>query len=681
MSGDNKVQHHHLQKKAILYVRQSSAFQAAHNRESQTLQYAMRDQLVARGWHEIEIIDEDLGRSAAGHVERTGFERMVSEVCLGRVGAVAAREVSRFARNSREWQQLVEVCRVVDTLLVDQDTVYSPRLSNDRLLLGLKGTLNEYELDLLRQRAWDARLAKARRGELVVAAPIGFLRTEDQSLEMDPDQRVQEAVRLVFRKFLECGTVRRALLWFLEEEVRLPARRAGETIWRRPTYTTVHKILTNPAYGGAYAYGRTGGHTTRGVTSRGPHRRPPEEWTALIPGRHEGYISWEEFQQIQERIAANCRGPERSGAPKRGAALLSGLIRCGRCGRKLTVHYTGRDHDMARYACLRGWLDQCQPRCISFGGVPVDAAVRGAVLRAVQPAAVEAARAAETRAGQTRDEATAARERELEAARYAAARASRQYNAADPENRLVAAELERRWEQALTRVRELEQRLASRQAEQSRVPVIDAADLAALGTDLEAVWDDPNCDVRLKKRVVQALIREVVADVAESGRETRLVIHWVGGAHTELRVPRRGRGQCSPTAANAIAAVRVLARVLSDDNLAAVLNRHGLRTGRGNRWTAMRVTSLRNHRKIACYRPEVKALEGWLTLTEGAELLGVAPGTLRLAAERNEVPGEHPLPEGPWVFRRADLQTDAARAVAERARHRRGDPAEANPES
>jgi hypothetical protein len=257
--------------------------------------------------------------------------------------------------------------------------------------------------------------------------------------------------------------------------------------------------------------------------------------------------------------------------------------------------------------------------------------------------------------------------------RYAAGRASRQYNAADPENRLVAAELERRWEQALTRVRELEQQLAARRVEQSRVPVIEAADLATLGTDLEAVWDDPKCDVRLKKRVVQALIREVVADVAESGRETRLVIHWVGGAHTELRVPRRGRGQCRPTAANVIATVRVLARVLSDSTLAAVLNCHGLRTGRGNRWTATRVTSLRNHHKIACYRPEVKATEGWLTLTEGADLLGAAPGTLRLAVERNGVPGEHPLSEGPWVFRRADLQTDATRAVAERARHRRGD--------
>ncbi len=319
MSGDNKVQPHHLQRKAILYVRQSSAFQAAHNRESQTLQYAMRAQLVERGWHDIEVIDEDLGRSAAGHVTRTGFERMVSEVCLGHVGVVAAREVSRFARNSREWQQLVEMCRVVDTLLIDQDTVYSPRLSNDRLLLGLKGTLNEYELDLLRQRAWDARLAKARRGELIVAAPIGFLRTEDQRLEIDPDQRVQEAVRRVFRKFLECGTVRQALLWFLEEDIRLPTHRAGETVWRRPTYASIYHILTNPAYGGAYTYGRTGGRAIHGVTSRGPHRRPPEEWTAFIPGRHEGYISWEEFQQIQERIAANNRGARRD--PVRPSAV------------------------------------------------------------------------------------------------------------------------------------------------------------------------------------------------------------------------------------------------------------------------------------------------------------------------------------------------------------------------
>ena len=455
----DKVKPHHLQRKALLYIRQSSAFQVQHNQESRRLQYAMRERLQQLGWHDIEVIDEDLGRSGAGTVTRHGFERMVADVCLGKVGAVAAREVSRFARNSREWQRLVEMCRVVDTLLIDQDTVYAPRQGNDRLLLGLKGSLNEYELDLLRARSVEARHEKARRGELLVAAPVGFVKTDDQRLEKDPDRRVQEAIGLAFRKCRELASVRQTLLWFIEEDLPFPTRQAdGSTIWKRPTYASLHRVLTHPAYGGAYAYGKTEVtvHYGDGTPRRRSRRKPPAEWLALRPHAHEGYIGWEAFQQLQQVIAANVQGGGTPGAAKRGAALLAGLLRCRRCGRKLTVRYTGREHEVQRYCCHRGRLDQGEPNCIAFGGIPVDEALGREVVRLAQPAAVAAAATAARQACRQRDEVRAALERDLQAARYEVQRARKQYDGVDPENRLVADELERRWEQALLRVRALE---------------------------------------------------------------------------------------------------------------------------------------------------------------------------------------------------------------------------------
>ena len=281
----DKIRPHHLERKAILYVRQSSIHQVLHNRESSALQYAMRDRLKALGWSQIETIDDDLGRSASGSVARAGFERMVAEVCLGKVGAVAAREVSRFARNSHDWQQLIEMCRVVDTVLVDQETVYAPRAGNDRLLLGLKGSLNEYELDLLRQRSLSALHEKARRGELIVSAPVGFVKAGDH-FEKDPDRRVQEAIALVFAKVSELGSIRQALLWFHGHGLDLPAKqKGGDIVWKRPGYGTLHRMIANPVYGGAYVYGKSGFSTGYdGQAGRSSKNKPRSDWLALQPG-------------------------------------------------------------------------------------------------------------------------------------------------------------------------------------------------------------------------------------------------------------------------------------------------------------------------------------------------------------------------------------------------------------
>jgi DNA invertase Pin-like site-specific DNA recombinase len=672
-----KIRAHHLERKAILYVRQSSPYQVIHNLESQKLQYAMEARLRQLGWREIEVIDEDLGRSAAGAVTRAGFERMVAEVCLGKVGAVAAREVSRFARNSREWQQLVEVCRVVDTVLVDQEMVYAPRLSNDRLLLGLKGSLNEYELDLLRQRSVEARREKARRGELIVSAPIGYIKSEDQRLEKDPDLRVQQTILLVFRKFTELGTVRQTLMWFLEHGLEVPTRTPnGKTNWKRPVYRSMHRMLTSPVYGGAYSYGKTE-HLTGYEGVRAHHvcrRKPREQWLALIPGAHEGYVTWDEFEQIQRMVQQNNQGEPQPGAARNGQALLAGLLRCRRCGRKLTVRYTGSGHDVLRYSCMRGFLDNGEPRCIAFGGITVDAAIGREVLRVVQPAAIEASTLAHEVRARQRDDVLEALERDRQAAAYVADRARRQYDAADPENRLVTAELERRWNLALQHVHEIEVRIHQHGTAPDQAPAGTGEDVYQLATQLEAIWTDPATSARLKKRIVRTLIEEVLVDVDSSQGELLLTIHWKGGVHTELRLPRRRRGQSSTqTSRDLIEAITVLARISSDDIIASVLNRNGHLTGRGNRWTRERVTALRSHHRIPCYKPDEQ--QSWVNLTDAAAYLDISPRTLRLAIDRGEVPADHPFADGPWVISRQILDSNAAQTLVRRAQVRPRKPA------
>lgn len=683
----DKITPERLERPAIVYVRQSSQHQLLHNTESARLQYAMAERVRALGWKKIEIIDEDQGRSAATASGRTGFQRMVAEVALGKIGAVAAIEVSRFARNNRDWHQLIEMCGMVDTLLIDHETIYDPRRPNDRLLLGLKGSMSEYEIDLLRQRSLEARWAKARRGELVIQAPVGYLKTSDQRLEKDPDLRVQRAIELVFAKFLELGSARQVAMWFIEHGVDLPARRHGvsglETWWKRPAYRTVIAILEEPTYAGAYAYGRT---TSRkqvvdGALRKTIARKPLDEWTVLIPEHHDGYISWEEFLRIRKMLDDNSAGffgAPRPGAPKKGPALLAGILRCHRCGRKMMVGYSGKDATVPRYQCHRGRLDNMDAKCISFGGLSIDVAVSREVIRVVQPCAVDAAALAVTQENHRHGEFIDALLLELKAARYEEGLARKQHNVVDPENRLVAAELERRWNAALQKVNEIEARVERAQVHEQ--VELDREHLGALGADLTDAWDSPETDLRLKKRIIRTLIEEIVVDIDVDRSDIVLVIHWKGGVHSELRSSRRRRGQAGPrTGTDVVEAIRQLVLICNDKMVAAVLNRNGLVTVHGHRWSRTAIVSLRNKRGIAVHSSERQQAEGWMNLTEAAARLGVSPKTLRRAAEDGEISAMHPLHDAPWIFRRSDIDDPGFRERFEKRINGKMEPAGPDP--
>ncbi len=400
-------------------------------------------------------------------------------------------------------------------------------------------------------------------------------------------------------------------------------------------------------------------------------RRSPEDWLALIPDHHEGYLDWEEYEQNRKTISQNMTAnfAHSPGAAKDGPALLVGLLRCRRCGRKLIVGYTGREANVTRYMCCRGNLDTGQPRCINFGGQPIDDYVSIQMLRVVEPACIEAAIVAAERGAQQCQEVVDALHRDLQAARYVANLAQRQYDAADPANRLVTSELERRWNQALHEVALLEDRIAKETAARSAVVPPTLEDLLGVAEDLHTVWDDSQTSQRLKKRILRTLIHEIVVDTADTSVE--LTIHWQGGVHTTESIPRRRRGQNRlHTSSDIVEAVQVLTKICPDQVIASILNRNGQRTGKGNRWTQQRVTSLRAKRKIPRYCPQRQASEGWLTLTQASQYLQISSSTLRQAAEQQVLPFEHPLPDGPWIFQQSDLDSEAARKLVDRTRQR-----------
>ncbi|WP_404386337.1 recombinase family protein [Caenispirillum salinarum] len=650
-----------LQRKAVVYVRQSTQTQVEVNTESRRRQYELVEVARARGFRTVEVIDDDLGRSASGMVARPGFEKLVAALCAGEIGAVLCFDASRLARNGRDWHHLLELCGLVEARVIDLDGVYDPCRPNDRLLLGMKGSISEFELGVIRARMFDAVRAKARRGELRISVPIGYIWHRDIGLGFDPDIRLQQVIRLVFERFRLLGSARQTHLSLATEGVVFPRPSDGKRLtsfdWTPIRYRNVIGVLKNPFYAGAYAYGKSEKRIAivdgRARKSYG-HGKPPEEWEVLIRDHHEGYIDWMEYERNQALLAANAYG--RVGGQKSGRggrALLAGILTCGRCGRGLAVAYTGAPPGRPTYRCDRPNLMLGLPRCLGFGGARVDAAIAAEILRVVEPMAVEAALEAERMHREGEAERRRVIELDLQQAEYDASLAERRYAACDPENRLIAAQLEKHWEASLRRVEAVRARLAALDTPHPTAPM---PDFNGLATDLAVAWSAPGVTTRTRQQLIRSLISDIIADVDETTRDVVLTIHWRGGQHSQLRVrkPRTGEHGCQ-TPEEALAVMEHMAARFSDTDIAATLNRMGVRTGQGKTWTAHRVASIRRVRGISAFRSAEK--DGvWLTMREAAAKLGVTSHVIRNLIKSGKLPAEQVVPGAPWQIQAKNLE-------------------------
>ena len=652
-----KISPDHLKRRAVVYIRQSSPGQVVHNQESQRRQYGLADHARQLGFQQVEVIDEDLGRSGSGQVERPGFEHLVAEVCTGQVGAVLCIEASRLARNGRDWHHLIELCGLVRTIVIDPDGVYDPGVLNDRLLLGLKGTMSEFELNLLRQRSLEAIRQKARRGELQFRLPVGFRWTQNGKVEMDPDRRVQEAVHLVFAKMAELGSARQVLLWFCAEKTNLPAlvleAPGHSVVWKLPVYNTIWHMVRNPMYAGAYAFGKTESRTQvidgRARKSEG-HAKPADTWMVLLRDHHSGYIAWEQFERNQVMLTDNAHMKSRMEpkAARGGRSLLAGLLRCRRCGRMLHVAYSGSHGEVPRYHCRGAHINHGGDWCISFGGLRLDRAIATEILKAVEGNAIEAALEVAARVAEQQRQRHRVLSLELEQAQYEVRLAARRYEAVDPDNRLVAAELEARWNAALQSAGEVEQRLRQNELPDNTTRIPDKETLASLAQDLPAVWNSAATEMRLKQRIIRILIEEIIADVDESTTEIVLLIHWTGGRHSELRVKKNLTGKHSRcTSLEAIEIIRQMAGKFPDDQIAATLNRLKFRTGTGNTWTEGRIRSLRSYHEWPTYDAKTASRQV-LTLEEASERLAVSHKVVRRLIDSGKIAATQVVPWAPW---------------------------------
>jgi len=666
---NEKITQQHLDRSACVYVRQSTHQQVKNHHQGRQRQYDLGQQAKELGFREVKIIDNDQGKTGSGLVERPGFAALLALVCSGQVGAVFALEASRLARNNRDWHHLIDLCSLTDTLIIDGEGVYDPRQVNDRLLLGLKGTMSEFELSLFRQRARKAFEMKVAAGHAMWEVPIGFTRDEQDRVEKIADRQVQAAIAIVFTKFRELGSARQSGLWFRDNKVPLPesvhGTRSREVVWRLPSDSRIRQVLKNPCYAGALAYGRTEAKVAvedgRARKSSTRLRKSQEKWKVLLLDNHDGYITWQEFQENLSMLQSNAvsREPNADAVAKQGTALLGGLLRCSHCGRKLFVGYS-RNKTQPRYLCHGGRTSRGSSACQSLGGLGVDRAVSEVVLEAIEPAGIEAAIEAMHRFDQQHDERRHQLELSLEKARYEVDRARRQYDQIDPSNRLVAGELESRWNASLERAVELEKQLDALTHQRHELTEPERLDLLKLGQDLPLLWNHESTEAALKKRILRSVLEEIMIGDDSQRSQHLLVLHWKGGVHTELSITRNKPGKRpSDTSVTALELIEELSKVCSDQAIAATLNRLGFKTGGRKTWRLHSVHNARYIHRLTNYRKE----NAWLTIEQAAQELGVSHTVVRRLIREGKLPAKQVVESTPWIIERESLMLPAVQSA------------------
>lgn len=673
----NKITPEHLARKAVIYLRQSSERQVRVNVESQKLQYGLKDRARALGFSKVQVIDNDLGSSASlGTAQRQGFQELIASVALGEVGIVLSREISRLSRTDKDWCHLQEVCQVFGTLMGDGEKVYDLNSTDDQLVLGIKATMSIVELKVLRTRLLEGMQEKARRGELFRMLPPGYVLDGTGKVVKDSNQRVRDAIDLIFRQLRNTGSVRQTYLWFHSEGIELPVNKSiggkVQLVWKLPSHSFVGDVLRNPFYAGAYVWGQRPVDVRlingKLVKRQGALRRA-EDCKVFIRDHHEGYIEWEAYQENLRLIRGNnlrLGMDESVGAVRSGQGLLAGLLRCARCGRKFHMRYWGKSGTAGRYCCI-GDYDAGGSYCLAFGGSTVDRMFSEELLRVLSPLGVEASLQAIDQLSKRESDGQQALGRQLQQVEYETQRALEQYDAVDPRNRLVAAELERRWNEKLAEAEALKARLVEMDSQQPLLTENQRQEIMELGNRFGLVWQNTDCPVELKKKIIRTVIEEILVDMDDEKKMLLFTIHWKGGIHTRFEIPKPPSGVGRKTSMEDLEVIRCLAKRYGDDEIARVLTKLKRRTATGKRWNQSRVKSTRVRYAIQG-QSRTKPNHETLTLAQAAKYHGVSDTTIRRLVQAGILINNQTIPWAPWEIQRSGLDSEPVKIIIEELR-------------